>query len=80
MFDLCDSETWDQKFAAHFDAHRQEHHEYLEDRDERIKNKSVGEANINIEFVKPSDDDVAKLLEYMKTGVVPTDDATADVE
>lgn len=65
LFDLCDSETWDRDFAANFDDFRTEFHEYKEDRDERIKTQVVGDADISIEFTKPSDDDIEALKRMM---------------
>ena len=68
-----DSETFDKNFAAHFDAYRKEHHEYLEDRDERIKTQVTGDADINIVVTKPSQEAIDELLKRM--GVPREDDA-----
>lgn len=68
-----DSETFDKNFAAHFESYRQEHHEYLEDRDERIKTQVTGDADMNIVVTKPSQEDVDELLKMM--GVKPAEES-----
>jgi hypothetical protein len=73
IWENVDSETFDKNFAAHFESYRQEHHEYLEDRDERIKTQVTGDADMNIVVTKPSQEDVDELLKMM--GVKPAEES-----